>query len=239
MEITRLPEIRNLDGNEDIEEIKSYLIRLSRGLGSALENISEENISKSLRERGFSSTEREISELKNEIITARLAVRNGNLTPDRAKYFEPAIKAVLLDVEEVITPAGLYDTDKLVIVYIDGITDAKVQTFALCFPYNNYRFEDGTDYTPRYTRDVADEIGRAWRAVLENKKTPETKKYFKKDIKAVLQGVTGFAHSANSFDFTAPITVEMLELTDEKIEIFKKYFPYDYYIFKKGGYAVF
>ena len=64
MEITRLPEIRNLDGNEDIEEIKSYLIRLSRGLGSALENISEENISKSLRERGFSSTEREISELK-------------------------------------------------------------------------------------------------------------------------------------------------------------------------------
>ena len=187
----------------------------------------------------FEGVSRNTVELKNEIITARLAVRNGKPTPDRAKYFEPAIKAVLLDVEEVITLAGLYDTDELVIVYIDGITDAKVQVFAQCFPYNNYRFEDGTDYTPRYTRDVADDIGRAWRAVLENKKTPETKKFFKKDIKAVLQGITGFAHSANSFDFTAPITVEMLELTDEKIEIFKKYFPYDYYIFKKGGYAVF
>ena len=91
----------------------------------------------------FEEVSRNTVELKNEIITARLAVRNGKLTPDRAKYFEPAIKAVLLDVEEVITPAGLYDTDELVIVYIDGITDAKVQVFAQCFPYNNYRFEDG------------------------------------------------------------------------------------------------
>ena len=187
----------------------------------------------------FEGVSRNTAELKNEITLARVAVSNDAKATGREKYFEPDIKAVLLDVEEVITPAGLHDTDELVIVYIDGITDAKVQIFAETFPYNNYLFKDGTNYTPRYTKDVAAEIERAWRAVLENKKTPETKKYFKKDIKAVLQGITGFAHSAGHFDFTAYITVQMLELTQEKIEIFKKYFPYDYYVFKKGGYAEF
>lgn len=75
MEITRLPDIRNLEGNEDIEEIRSYLIRLSRGLDSVLENISEENLSKSLREKGFSSTEKEIGMLKNEIIKTADEIR--------------------------------------------------------------------------------------------------------------------------------------------------------------------
>ena len=76
MEITRLPDIRNLEENEDIEEIRSYLIRLSRGLGSALENISEENISKSLRQKGFSSTEKEIGKLKNDIIRTAEEIRS-------------------------------------------------------------------------------------------------------------------------------------------------------------------
>ena len=187
----------------------------------------------------FEGVSRNTVELKNEITLARVAVSNDAKAPGRKKYFEPDIKAVLLDIEEIITAAKADDADELVIVYIDGITDAKIQIFAQTFPYNNYLFKDGTNDTPRYTKDVAAEIGRAWQAVLENKKTPETKKYFKKDIKAVLQGVTGFAHSAGPFDFTAYITVEMLELTQEKIEIFKKYFPYDYYVFKKGGYAEF
>ncbi|MBE6610459.1 MAG: hypothetical protein E7634_07300 [Ruminococcaceae bacterium] len=76
MEITRLPDIRNLEENEDIEEIRSYLIRLSRGLGSALENISEENISKSLRQKGFSATEKEIGKLKNDIIRTAEEIRS-------------------------------------------------------------------------------------------------------------------------------------------------------------------
>ena len=76
MEITRLPDIRNLEENEDIEEIKSYIIRLSRGLGSVLENISEENISKSLRQKGFSSTEKEIGKLKNDIIRTADEIRS-------------------------------------------------------------------------------------------------------------------------------------------------------------------
>ena len=76
MEITRLPDIRNLEENEDIEEIRSYLIRLSRGLGSALENISEENISKSLRQKGFSSTDKEIGKLKNDILRTAEEIRS-------------------------------------------------------------------------------------------------------------------------------------------------------------------
>ena len=187
----------------------------------------------------FEGVSRNTVELKNEITLARLAVTNDDIAPQREKYFEPDIKAVLLDIRAVITPAKADDTDELIVVYIDGIDESKVHTFARCFPYNNYRFKDGTNYTPRYTKDVAAEISSAWRAVLEDNKTPDTKRYFKKDIKAVLQGITGIAHSAGAFDYTAPITVEMLELTQEKIEIFKKCFPYDYYVFDTGGYAEF
>ena len=187
----------------------------------------------------FEGVSRSTVELKNEITLARVAVANGDIGEGREKYFEPEIKAVLLDIEEIITAAKGDVTDAPVIVYIDGIDEGKIQTFAECFPYNCYIFRDGTNYTPVYTKDVAAEIGRAWRAVRENNKTADTKKYFNKDIKSVLKSLTLIGHSANSFDFTATITVEMLDLTQEKIEIFKKYFPYDYYVFGEGSYAEF
>lgn len=76
MEITRLPDIRNLREDEDIEEIKSYLIRLSRGLGTALENISEENLSPALRKSGLSVTEKAIGDLKNDIIKTADEIRS-------------------------------------------------------------------------------------------------------------------------------------------------------------------
>ncbi len=75
MEITRLPDINNPSGDRDIEEIKSYLVRLDRNLGVFLENIGEENLSRELRENGMSSTGKELGKLKNEIIKTANEIR--------------------------------------------------------------------------------------------------------------------------------------------------------------------
>jgi hypothetical protein len=75
MEITRLPDINNPSGDRDIEEIKSYLVRLDRNLGVFLENIGEENLSRELRENGTSSTSKELGKLKNEIIKTANEIR--------------------------------------------------------------------------------------------------------------------------------------------------------------------
>ena len=75
MEITRLPDINNPSGDRDIDEIKSYLIRLDRNLGVFLENIGEENLSRELRENGMSATGKELGKLKNEIIKTANEIR--------------------------------------------------------------------------------------------------------------------------------------------------------------------
>jgi len=75
MEITRLPDINNPSGDRDIEEIKSYLVRLDRNLGVFLENIGEENLSRELRENGTSATGKALGKLRNEIIKTANEIR--------------------------------------------------------------------------------------------------------------------------------------------------------------------
>ena len=68
MELTRLPDISASDTEKAIKEIKSYIVRLNRQISTLTDNITEQNLSPSLREKIYIDSDKKISGLKNEII---------------------------------------------------------------------------------------------------------------------------------------------------------------------------
>ena len=68
MELTRLPDISASDTEKAIKEIKSYIVRLNRQISTLTDNITEQNLSPSLREKIYIESDKKISGLKNEII---------------------------------------------------------------------------------------------------------------------------------------------------------------------------
>ena len=68
MELTRLPDISASDTEKAIKEIKSYIVRLNRQISTLTDNITEQNLSPSLRENIYIDIHKKISGLKNEII---------------------------------------------------------------------------------------------------------------------------------------------------------------------------
>lgn len=109
METVRLPETGGENGLSDLEEIKSYILRLDRRLSLLLDNIGAENLSPELRERVYTEMPSDIGDIKREIIETayqikdvsdRIELRLANEYVAKSQigeYTENAIQNITLD----------------------------------------------------------------------------------------------------------------------------------------------
>lgn len=110
MEMIRLPDIENPKNDRDIEQIRGYIIRLSRELKNTLESIGEESITPSLRRALLHDTVKEIASLKNSIIkTANEITASGD-----------EIRMELISDYVAKSEIGTYTENSLHQIMIDG-----------------------------------------------------------------------------------------------------------------------
>ena len=181
---------------------------------------------------GQSGNPRSATEIMNEITLAKLVVRTNAYTPESKKYFKPDIEVVLPDIKDMAAPSASTEANAPIIVVVDELNDRKIRVIQKYFPYDNYIFRDGTNYGSDYTKAVLDKIEYARNDVKQNIQTPDTLKYFEPEIKDVLQGFLTVQTMAFSPYLDETIFVGIDWINDRKIEIFKEYFPYDYYVFE-------
>ena len=110
MELTRLPDISASDTEKAIKEIKSYIVRLNRQISTLTDNITEQNLSPSLRENIRISIDKKISGLKNEIIE----------TADKINTRSRVIELKLLSDYVAKSEIGEYTEQAIQNISVDG-----------------------------------------------------------------------------------------------------------------------
>ena len=110
MEITRLPSIDEADSEKALKELRSYIIRLDRQLSLLLDNVGEDNLSPSLKQKIYTDTESGINALKNEIIE----------TATYIKELGDKIELKLVNEYVAKSEIGEYTEDALHRITLDG-----------------------------------------------------------------------------------------------------------------------